>query len=147
MTLGGVIGVISIGAIITIAALNTAQEIPDSELGTIGYALSGIIHGDWQNSSLVKQSKQLGGVNGEQFLRMTSTYGCSSDKVLARISPDGIQIGSDCVSLPPLAKRPRPILATIRDLDSSCYTGNNVKISNPGYSSGGTTIPPRNFNP
>ncbi|MCA9378626.1 hypothetical protein KC711_07240, partial [Candidatus Peregrinibacteria bacterium] len=74
MTLGGVIGVISIGAILTIAALDTTKEIPDNDIGTIGYALSKIIQGDWKNNSVVNQSKQLGGVNGEQFLRMTSTY-------------------------------------------------------------------------
>lgn len=50
-----------------------------------------------------------------------------------------------CVTVP-TTKRPRPILATLRDLDSSCY-GGKIKISNPGYSSGGTTIPPRTINP
>ena len=129
MTLGGIIGAISIGTIITIATLDTTQEIPDSEIGTIGYALHQIIDGDWQNSSTVRQSKQLGGVNGEQFLRMTSTYGCTlAGQVLRRISPDGIISPNDCVSLP--VKRPRPILATIRDLDSSCSGA--VSITNTG---------------
>lgn len=67
-------------------------------------------------------------MNGEQFLRMTSTYGCIlSNQVLRRISPDGIQNPSDCVSLP--VKRSRPILATLRDLDSSCF---GTTITNTG---------------
>ena len=60
MALGGIIGAISIGTIITIATLNTAQEIPDSEVGTIGYALQKIIGLNWQSDANVLQSRQLG---------------------------------------------------------------------------------------
>lgn len=60
MTLGGIIGVMSIGTIITIATLDTTQEIPDGEVGTIGYALKKIIGVNWQSDVNVLQSRQLG---------------------------------------------------------------------------------------
>lgn len=53
MILGSIVGCASLGLIMTYAVLSTTQEIPDTETGTIGYALSKIIANNWQTDSIV----------------------------------------------------------------------------------------------
>jgi hypothetical protein len=111
----------------TFAVFDTTQEIPDTDTGTIGYALSKIIAGNWQTGSGVQRSKQLGGVDGEKYLRLTGTGGCSNlNQALRSISPDGTSVQCETI----VTTRDRPILATIRDLDSSCAGA--VSITNTG---------------
>lgn len=126
MVFGSIVGITSVGLIATFALLDANQEIPDTETGTIGYALKKIIGVNWQSDANVLQSRQLGGVDGGKYLRLSGTGGCANaSQVLRSISPDGTSVQCETVTV----TRPRPILATIRDLDSSCF---GTTITNTG---------------
>lgn len=123
---------------------STDKEIPE-DTGTLGAALNAIIGPDWQTGTLAKVAARLGWVEADYYVRMDSPAGLVCGDVwtlsglLTRIEQNG-SIGC-AQQLPNGSTILRPILATIRDLDASCY--GQVTVQNAS----GTTYSPSNSDP
>ena len=146
----GITSILTIGVILWFA-LSPTKDIPD-DWGTLGGALKAMMGINWETVSSVLNTSQLGGIAANYYIQWTpSDKICTNSSLVTTLGAKGgsgliKQIKSDgsLVCADQIANGStilRPILATIRDLDSSCY--GQVTVTNAS----GSTYSPNNSDP